>query len=103
REKVWNTAHALRDGLSNIGFNVGKSESPITPVYFSGSIDVARRTLITLREEHNIFCSGVIYPVVPKGTILFRLVSTANHSEEDISDTIAAFSAVKAQEVQRIS
>ncbi|NNK68918.1 MAG: pyridoxal phosphate-dependent aminotransferase family protein [Flavobacteriaceae bacterium] len=103
REKVWNTAHALRDGLSNIGFNVGKSESPITPVYFSGSIDVARRTLISLREEHNIFCSGVIYPVVPKGTILFRLVSTANHSEEDISETIAAFSAVKAQEVQRTS
>ncbi len=95
REKLWECAHMLQKGLKSAGFNIGESQSPITPVYLSGSIDNARQILVALREEHNIFCSGVIYPVVPKGTILFRLVSTANHSESDVQETINAFAALR--------
>ena len=91
RKAMWDIANALREGLQSSGFTVGAGESPITPVFLKGSMENAKQLLISLREDFNIFCSGVIYPVVPKGTILYRLVATRNHSTEDVKDTIMAF------------
>lgn len=94
REKMWHNTNKLRNGLIKIGLTVGNGESPITPVYMNGTMEEAQKVLIDIRENHNIFCSGVIYPVVPKGIILFRLVVTANHSNLDIEQTLEAFSKV---------
>lgn len=94
RKKMWTNANKIRTGLIALGLKVGGGESPITPVYLDGSIEEAKNVLIDIRETHNIFCSGVIYPVVPKGVILFRLVPTANHTDEDINETLVAFEAV---------
>ncbi len=94
RKKMWDNTIKLRDGLIRLGLTVGNGESPITPVYMNGSIAEAKNVLIDIRENHNIFCSGVIYPVIPKGTILFRLVVTANHTNTDIEKTLDAFGEV---------
>ncbi|MCK5401765.1 MAG: pyridoxal phosphate-dependent aminotransferase family protein [Flavobacteriaceae bacterium] len=94
RKKMWSNAFKLREGLIKLGLSVGKGESPITPVYMNSSLEEAKKVLIDIRENHNIFCSGVVYPVVPKGTILFRLVATANHTDLDIEETLDAFSKV---------
>lgn len=91
RKQMWNNNKKLRIGLKKLGFKIGEGNSPITPVYMEGSLEEARNVLIDIRENHNIFCSGVIYPVVPKGVILFRLVTTKNHTMEDINETIEAF------------
>jgi glycine C-acetyltransferase len=91
RTKMWENTQNLRKGLKNAGLKIGEGLSPITPVYMEGSLTEARNILIDIRENHHIFCSGVIYPVVPKGVILFRLVSTYNHTPEDIHQTIEAF------------
>ncbi len=94
REKMWSNAKKLREGLLNIGLKVGGGESPITPVYLNGSLEEAESILRDVRDTYNIFCSGVVYPVVPKGIILFRLVVTAKHTENDISETLNAFKQV---------
>ncbi len=94
RAKMWKNTKILRNGLKNIGLKIGEGASPITPVYLEGSLEEARNVLIDIRENHNIFCSGVIYPVVPKGVILFRLVTTKNHTLQDINETIEAFKIV---------
>lgn len=94
RTKLWESARKLREGLQHLGLCVGTGESPITPVYLNGSLEEAENLLVDLRDNHHIFCSGVIYPVVPKGVILFRLVPTANHSAEDIEQTLHAFEQV---------
>ncbi len=94
REKMWKNARKLRKGLIELGLKVGGGESPITPIYLEGSLEVAKNVLLDLRETHNIFCSGVIYPVVPKGVILFRLVVTAKHTDDDINETLNAFKQV---------
>lgn len=94
RKRMWNNAHKLREGLYNLGLCVGKGESPITPIYMNGSIEEAGNLLIDMRDNHHIFCSGVIYPVVPKGIILLRLVATAKHSDADVLETLEAFSLV---------
>lgn len=91
RQKMWDNCEKLRSGLKKLGFKIGEGDSPITPVYMKGSLEEARNVLIDIRESHNIFCSGVIYPVVPQDVILFRLVSTKNHTDEDINETIEAF------------
>lgn len=91
RKKMWENTKQLRFGLKKSGLKIGEDNSPITPVYMQGSIAEAQNVLVDLRENHNIFCSGVIYPVVPKGIILFRLVATKNHSSDDINETIKAF------------
>lgn len=91
RTKMWENTQNLRKGLKNAGLKIGEGLSPITPVYMEGSLTEARNILIDIRENHHIFCSGVIYPVVPKGVILFRLVSTYNHTPDDINQTIEAF------------
>ncbi|MDH3243292.1 MAG: pyridoxal phosphate-dependent aminotransferase family protein [Saprospiraceae bacterium] len=94
RERMWEVANTLREGLAERGLKVGDGASPITPVYLEGSIEEAKNVLLDLRETENIFCSGVIYPVVPKGVILFRLVPTALHTDVDVQETLDAFERV---------
>ena len=91
RENLWKVVNALQSGLKDAGFNIGVTESPVTPVYMSGGIIEATNLILDLRENFNIFCSVVIYPVVPKGDILLRLIPTSMHNLEDVTDTIAAF------------
>jgi glycine C-acetyltransferase len=91
RENLWNVVNALQSGLKEAGFNIGATESPVTPVYMAGGIIEATNLILDLRENYNIFCSVVIYPVVPKGDILLRLIPTSTHSLEDVQDTIFAF------------
>ena len=94
KEKLWIIVNALQKGLKEAGFNLGNTESPVTPVYMSGSIPEATSIIIDLRENYNIFTSIVVYPVVPKGVILLRLIPTATHSLEEVNYTIKAFTEV---------
>jgi len=95
KNKLWEIATALQTGLKGHGFNMGNTESPVSPVFLFGDVALASQITYDLRENHNIFCSIVIYPVVPKGTIMLRLIPTAAHSMEDVEYTINAFSDVK--------
>lgn len=94
REKMWDIVKALQSGLKNAGFDIGVTESPVTPVFFSGGVSEAANITMDLRENYNIFCSIVIYPVVPKGTIMLRLIPTTMHTLEDVDYTIKAFSEI---------
>jgi len=94
RENLWTVVHALQKGLRDAGFNLGKTESPVTPVYLSGSIPEGTNITMDLRENYNVFCSIVVYPVIPKGELLLRLIPTAMHTLEDVEYTINAFKAV---------
>ncbi len=85
----------LQSGLKERGFEIGKVNSPVTPVYLSGNSNEAANLIIDIRENYNIFLSIVIYPVVPKGVMLLRLTPTAVHTEEDIRLTLECFSAVR--------
>jgi len=91
REKLWTVVNALQSGLREAGFDIGKTESPVTPVYMHGGLVEATNLILDLRENYNIFCSMVIYPVIPKGEILLRLIPTAMHTVEDVTQTIEAF------------
>ena len=91
RENLWTVVNALQTGLKENGFDIGVTESPVTPVYMHGGIVEATNLILDLRENYNIFCSMVIYPVIPKGDILLRLIPTAMHTVEDVEETIAAF------------
>lgn len=95
REKLWTISNALQDGLRAQGFNIGATQSPITPVYLSGTEWEAANLALDLRENHGVFCTVVIYPIVPKGTILLRLIPTAMHTLEDVDKTIKAFAACR--------
>jgi glycine C-acetyltransferase len=95
RERLWNIVNALQKGLREKGFNIGNTESPVTPVYFTGGVSEATQITYDLRENYNIFCSIVVYPVVPKDVIMLRLIPTAVHTLEDVELTINAFAAVK--------
>jgi len=95
RQKLWTVVNALQKGLREKGFDIGKTESPVTPVYFSGGVSEATQITYELREKYNIFCSIVVYPVVPKGVIMLRLIPTAAHTLEDVEYTINAFAQVK--------
>ncbi len=95
RKKLWENVRALQAGLKEKGFDLGQTDSPVTPVLLSGTIQEAANLIYDLREKFNIFCSVVLYPVVPKDTILLRLIPTAVHSPEDISETLTAFSSVQ--------
>lgn len=95
REKLWTIVNALQDGLKEDGFNLGHTESPVTPVMLNGTVGEATQITFDLRENYNIFCSIVSYPVVPKGIILLRLIPTAVHTLEDVAYTIKAFKEVK--------
>ena len=94
KEKLWIIVNALQNGLREKGFNIGNTESPVTPVVLNGTVGEAAVLSKDLRENFNIFCSVVIYPVVPKGTIILRLIPTASHALEDVEETIAAFEAI---------
>ncbi len=94
REQLWTVVNALQNGLRERGFNLGKTQSPVTPVLLSGSLGEATALVVELREQYNIFCSVVVYPVVPKDVIMLRLIPTAAHSLEDVEYTLNAFSAV---------
>ena len=95
REKLWTIVNALQKGLREKGFNIGKTESPVTPVYFEGGIDEGTNVVVDLRENYGIFCSIVTYPVIPKDVLMLRLIPTAVHTLEDVERTINVFSEVK--------
>ncbi len=95
RENLWKIVNALQSGLKEKGFNIGDTESPVTPVFLEGDIPEATHITWDLRENYNVFCSIVTYPVVPKGVILLRLIPTAVHTLEDVEYTIDAFSKIK--------
>ncbi len=95
REKLWTIATALQSGLVENGFEIGDTESCVTPVYLTGGIGEATNLTLDLRENFGIFCSIVTYPVVPKEVILLRLIPTAMHTLEDVSYTIETFCKVK--------
>ena len=94
REKLWEITNALQQGLKEAGFDIGNTNTPVTPVYLSGSIPEAANLVYDLRENFNIFCSMVTYPVVPKGIIILRLIPTAMHTLKDVKYTIDAFSKI---------
>ncbi len=95
REKLWTIVNALQKGLREAGLNIGNTASPVTPVMLNGTIPDATQITYDLRENYDIFCSIVVYPVVPKGTILLRLIPTAVHTLEDVEYTVKAFKEVK--------
>jgi glycine C-acetyltransferase len=95
REKLWENARKLQNGLKERGFDIGKTDSPVTPVYMEGGIEEATAMVMDLRENYGIFASVVVYPVIPKGHIIYRLIPTAAHTERDIEETLNAFSATK--------
>jgi len=95
KENLWKIAHALQDGLTKNGFNIGNTQSPVTPVIFKGDLVQGTNIVVDLRENYNIFCSIVIYPVVPKGIIMLRVIPTAAHTLEDVDRTIKVFGEVK--------
>ena len=95
REKLWTIVRALQGGLKKHGFDLGNTGSPVTPVILPGTVGEASHVVYDLRENYNIFCTVVVYPVVPKGTILIRLIPTAAHSMEDVEYTVNAFAEIK--------
>ena len=97
REKLWQNVHALQNGLKQRGFDIGTTQSCVTPVYLKGSIPEAMALVKDLRENYGIFCSIVVYPVIPKGLILLRLIPTATHTLEDVNETLEAFSSIRSR------
>ena len=85
----------MQNGLRNAGFEIGNTQSPVTPVYLNGTIPEATNLIVDLRENYNIFCSMVVYPVVPKGVIMLRLIPTAIHTLENVNYTINSFKDVQ--------
>ncbi|NDB04026.1 MAG: pyridoxal phosphate-dependent aminotransferase family protein, partial [Flavobacteriaceae bacterium] len=95
KDKLWENVNALQNGLRERGFDLGTTSTCVTPVYLKGSIPEAMALVKDLRENYGIFCSIVVYPVIPKGLILLRLIPTAVHTMEDIQITLDAFSAIR--------
>ncbi len=94
KDKLWENVNALQNGLKDRGLDIGNTNSCVTPVYMHGSVEEAMRMVHDLRENHRIFCSIVVYPVIPKGMIILRLIPTASHTLQDIDETLDAFEAV---------
>ena len=95
KEKLWSNALKLQEGLRLKGFDIGKTDSVVTPVYLKGDVPEASAMVTDLRENYGIFCSIVVYPVIPKGHIIYRLIPTAAHNLDDIQKTLEAFEATK--------
>jgi len=95
RTKLWENVNALQSGLVEKGFNIGKTNTCVTPVFLEGDIPEAMAMVNDLRENYRIFCSIVVYPVIPKGMILLRLIPTSAHNLDDVKETIAAFSSIR--------
>jgi len=95
RSHLWAITTELQNGLRSAGLNIGDTATPVTPVYLNGTISEATALVKDLREKHRIFCSMVVYPVVPKGTIILRLIPTAAHTMADVKRTVEVFREVK--------
>ncbi|MDX1827926.1 MAG: aminotransferase class I/II-fold pyridoxal phosphate-dependent enzyme [Lutibacter sp.] len=95
KAKLWENVNALQNGLKENGFNIGGTNTCVTPVFLEGDIPEAMAMVNDLRENYGIFCSIVVYPVIPKGMILLRLIPTATHNLDDVKETITAFSAIR--------
>ena len=95
KQNLWKIVNALQTGLKERGFDIGTTQSCVTPVYLKGSIPEAMALVKDLRENHGIFCSIVVYPVIPKGLILLRMIPTAMHTLKDVEETLHAFSSIR--------
>ncbi|MGC4231588.1 MAG: pyridoxal phosphate-dependent aminotransferase family protein [Niabella sp.] len=95
KNKLWENALKLQEGLKERGFDIGNTDSVVTPIYMKGGVEEATAMVMDLRENYKIFCSIVVYPVIPRGHIIYRLIPTAAHTDEDIQTTLEAFTAVK--------
>ena len=95
KAKLWRNVNLLQSGLREAGFNLGSTSSCVTPVYLNGSVAEAANLVHDMRDKYSVFCSVVIYPVIPKGMILLRLIPSAAHTEEDVHETITAFTAIR--------
>lgn len=95
KEKLWTIVKALQKGLREAGLNLGKTESPVTPVYMKSGVPQATQMILDLRENYGIFCSVVVYPVVPRDVVMLRLIPTAAHTLEDVDYTIKSFRKIK--------
>jgi len=95
KEKLWSNATKLQQGLKDRGFDIGNTNTPVTPVYMKGGVEEATAMVMDLRENYGVFASIVVYPVIPKGHIIYRLIPSAAHTDEDIEQTLKAFSATK--------
>ncbi|MEP7322200.1 MAG: aminotransferase class I/II-fold pyridoxal phosphate-dependent enzyme [Saprospiraceae bacterium] len=94
KQALWRNVNALQNGLRAAGFDIGTTNSPVTPVFLKGHPKEASQMVHDLRENHNVFCTMVIYPIIPKGEILLRLIPTAVHTQEDIDLTLEALKIV---------
>jgi glycine C-acetyltransferase len=95
KEKLWQNTNSLQSGLRSAGFDLGTTQTCITPVFLKGDVPEAMALVHDLRENHGVFCSIVVYPVIPKGLIILRLIPTATHTQVDIDETIEAFTAIR--------
>jgi len=95
KQNLWKIVNALQSGLKERGFDIGSTSSCVTPVYLNGSIPEAMALVRDLRENYGIFCSIVVYPVIPKGLILLRMIPTATHTLQDVAETLDAFDAIR--------
>ena len=97
KEKLWSNALKLQNGLKDRGFDIGSTNTPVTPVYMKGGVEEATAMCMDLRENYHVFASIVVYPVIPKGHIIYRLIPSAAHTDADIEQTLIAFSETKAK------
>ncbi len=97
KDKLWENAQKLQKGLKERGFDIGNTDTPVTPVYMKGGVEEATAMVMDLRENYGVFASVVVYPVIPKGHIIYRLIPTAVHTDKDIEETLKAFSETKAK------
>ena len=95
KENLWKIAKALQEGLVAEGFNIGNTQSPVTPVYVNGTVAEGTNVVVDLRENHHVFCSIVAYPVVPKDVLMLRLIPTASHTLKEVEETIEVFKKIK--------
>jgi glycine C-acetyltransferase len=95
REKLWTIVGALQKGLLDEGFDLGRTNSPVTPVYMKGGEAEATNLVYDLRENYGVFCSMVVYPVIPRGELILRLIPTAMHTIDDVNYTLKAFKEVR--------
>ncbi|MCV9385684.1 aminotransferase class I/II-fold pyridoxal phosphate-dependent enzyme [Reichenbachiella ulvae] len=97
KDKLWTIVNAMQKGLKDKGFNIGNTQSPVTPVFLNGAWQEAANMIKDLRNNYNIFCSMIVYPVVPKGVIMLRIIPTAAHSMDDVNETISVFEQIKSK------
>lgn len=95
KDNLWTIVNALQNGLKENGFEIGVTQSPVTPVYLKGGVEEATNLVADLRENHGLFCSVVVYPVIPKGELILRLIPTAVHTLEDVKFTLDAFNSCR--------